>query len=66
MEGFFFQTDPEKLISWGNRATTIKRYALEAYTLRSAWVGLCVLLAFIVVCVCLCGLFTVQIRNLGS
>lgn len=37
--------DAEKLISWGSRATIIKRYGLGEHTLRSAWVGVCVLLA---------------------
>lgn len=43
--GFFFSNGAEKLISWGSRATVIKRYGLEEHTLRSAWVGVCVLLA---------------------
>lgn len=43
--------DAEKLISWGSRATIIKRYGLEERTLWSAWVGVCALLALLQ---CLC------------
>lgn len=47
MGAFFFSNDAEKLISWGSRATIIKRYGLEEHTLRSAWVGVCVLLVLL-------------------